>query len=109
MKKLKALAIIGFSILCGIYGFLLGTTQAPIETKAYEVREVIPEGYVKIEDCIPLEDIAYWFIDSNDYICFELKDVGNQLDNPKNKSYKEIVNNLEDITDEIHNNYVDMR
>lgn len=57
-------------------------------------------GYIKLEDCIPLEDIACYFIDGYDYPCFELKDVGNQLDNPYNKSYAEIMDSLENVTEE---------
>ena len=46
---------------------------------------------ITISDCIPLEDIAGYYIDSYGFTHFELKDIGNQLDNPSNKSYTEIL------------------
>lgn len=60
--------------------YRLGTTQAKVETKeTIKTVEVIPEGYISINDCIPLEDIACWYVDNYDYPCFSLKDVGYQL------------------------------
>lgn len=58
---------------------------------------------------IPIEDIAYYYIDEYDYPCFALKDVNFQLDNPLNMSYTDIMDNLEDKTEEYKNNYIDMR
>lgn len=77
MKKLKILVIAGFSILCGIYGFFLGTTQVPIETKAYEVREVIPEGYIKFEDII--DEIHDNYVDMRRVVDFEVSEDSLQL------------------------------
>ena len=71
--------------------------------------EVVPDAYIKLDDCIPLEDIAYCFIDNSDYICFELKDIGYQLDDISNRSYTDIMNDLDDMTEEYINNIVDMR
>lgn len=113
MKRIfKIIGTIGAMtiLLCGAY--LLGTTQAETITKVQtitEIKEVIPGGYIAIDKCIPLEDIACYFIDSYDYPCFELKDVGNQLDNPNNRSYTDIMESLEDVTEEYKNNFVDMR
>jgi hypothetical protein len=92
MKK-KILQLTAVVVLT-VSAFLLGTTtRQPTET-------IIPEEYIKLEECIPLEDVACYFIDSYDYPCFELKDVGNQLDNPNNRSYKDIMSTLDDVTEE---------
>ena len=53
------------------------------------------QGYIKLEDCIPLEDISCYFIGKYDYPCFELKDYGYQLDDPMNRSYEDIMSELE--------------
>lgn len=105
-KAIKTIGIIGVMtiLLCGAY--ISGTTQAKTITVE---KEVIPDGYISLDECIPLEDIACYFIDGYDYPCFELKDVGNQLDNPNNRSYVDIMEGLEDETEEYKNNFVDMR
>lgn len=106
MKK-KILTITLFAVVA-VSSFAAGTTQT--KTKEVEkVVEVIPNGYIKLEECIPLEDVACYFINGYDYPCFELKDVGNQLDNPDNRSYEDIMKELEDVTEEYNNNFVDMR
>ena len=80
--KLKTI-LSAILIIASIVGaFLLGKTQ-------------IPKNYIPLEECIPLEDIACYFIDEYDYPCFELKDVGNQLDNPNNVSYEKIMKKIE--------------
>ena len=88
MKKIVKLFVIG-SMIIGSYFF--GTTQAKTEIIQY-----IPDGYIALDQCIPLEDIACCFIGQYDYPCFELKDVGNQLDDPNNRSYIVIMESLED-------------
>lgn len=113
VKIIGTIATMGIMIVCAYW---LGTTQAETVTKIHtrtvtdvkeveKVVEVVPDGYIALEDCIPLEDIACYFIDGYDYPCFELKDVGNQLDNPDNKSYTEIMEGLEDVTDEYSGKY----
>lgn len=72
-----------------VTAFLVGRTIQPTENK-----EEIPSGYIKLEECIPLEDISSCFINEYDYPCFELKDYGNQLDNPSNISYKDIIKSI---------------
>ena len=90
MKK-KVVQITTVAILIAA-AFIIGKeTKQPTET--------IPEGYIKLDDCIPLEDVACYFI-LEDYPCFELKDFGNQLDEPSNRSYKDIMNTLDDVTEE---------
>lgn len=111
-RTIKTIGIIGAMtiLLCGAY--LLGTTQAETVTVEKEVEkrvEVVPDGYIPLDECIPLEDIACYFINGYGYPCFELKDVKNQLDNPNNRSYAEIMEGLEDETEDFRNNFVDMR
>lgn len=111
-RSFKTIGIIGAMaiLLCGAY--LLGNTQAETITEVKEVEkvvEVIPDNYVPLDECIPLEDVACYFIDGYDYPCFELKDIGNQLDNPNNRSYADIMESLEDVTEEYKNNFVNMR
>ncbi len=95
MKKsistIGIIATMGIMLICA---YLLGTTQAETITEVEtvtEIKEVIPEGYIPLSECIPLTDIACYFIDGYDYPCFELKDVGNQLDDDNNRSYRDIV------------------
>ena len=85
-----------------IGSYWLGTTQAKTITdiqtvteikEVEKVVEVVPDRYIKLNDCIPLEDIAGYFIDDG-YICFSLKDVGYQLDNINNRSYTDIMDSL---------------
>lgn len=111
-KAIKTIGIIGVMtiLLCGAY--ISGTTQAKtitVEKEVIKTVEVIPDGYISLDECIPIEDIACYFIDGYDYPCFELKDVGNQLDTPSNRSYADIMGSLEDVTEEYENNFVDMR
>lgn len=88
MKKIVKLFVIGIMI---IGSYFLGTTQGKTEIITY-----IPDDYIALDQCIPLEDIACGFIGQYDYPCFELKDVGNQLDDPNNRSYIDIMESLED-------------
>lgn len=113
MKRIfKAIGTIGAMTILLYGAYLLGTTQAETITEIKEVEkvvEVIPDNYIPLDECIPLSDIACYFIDGYDYPCFELKDIGNQLDNPNNRSYADITESLEDVTEEYQNNFVDMR
>ena len=117
-KSIKTIGTIATMGVIAIGSYFIGTTQAETitevqtvtETKEVEkVVEVVPDGYIKLDECIPLEDIAYCFIDNDDYICFELKDIGYQLDDSSNRSYADIRDSLEDMTEEFYSNYVDMR
>lgn len=115
IKTIGIFVVMGFMMTCS---YFLGTTQAEIITEVKTVTEIkeiekvveiIPDGYIALEECIPLEDIACYFIDSYDYPCFELKDVCYQLDNDENRSYADIMNSLTDETEDFINNFVDMR
>lgn len=107
--KIGKIVSMGIMLVCA---YLLGTTRAEtvIETqKVIETVEVIPDGYIALNECIPLADIACYFIDGYDYPCFELKDVWNQLDDDNNRSYADIMEHLPDETEDFRNNFVDMR
>lgn len=85
------------SMACiAVVAYQLGTRQADTVTVT-EVKtvEVIPDDYISLDECIPLEDVAGYFIDEYDYPCFELKDVGYQLDDSENASYAEIMETLD--------------
>lgn len=88
MKKILKIVLVGVMI---IGSYFLRTTQGKTEIITY-----IPDGHIALDQCIPLEDIACCFIGQYDYPCFELKDVGNQLDDPDNRSYVDIMESLED-------------
>lgn len=111
-KTFKAIGIIATMGTMLVSAYLLGTTQAETITEVQtvtEIKEVIPDGYIPLDECIPLEDVACYFIDEYDYPCFELKDVGNQLDDDCNRSYADIMEGLTDETTDFRNNFIDMR
>ena len=59
------------------------------------------EGYIKLEECVPLEDIACWYIDGYNYPSFSLKDVSHQQDDFNNANYiEEICVKVEDANEE---------
>ena len=58
------------------------------------------EGYIKHEECIPLEDVACWYNDGYDYPTFSLKDITHQLDDFDNANYEEICAKVEDANAE---------
>lgn len=73
-KTILKIATMATMLVCA---YLLGTThtETVIETqKVIETVEVIPDGYIGLNEAIPLEDVACWFMDGYDYPCFELKD-----------------------------------
>lgn len=90
-KRIITLVIIITTALCS---YALGTHNGR-------------EGYVKLEECIPLEDVACWYMDGYGYPCFELKDVTHQLDDFDNANYSEITSKLEDITEDYINRFLD--
>lgn len=107
-KSIKTIGTIATMAFIAIGSFYLGTTkvetitdiQTVTEIKEVEkVVEIVPDGYIKLEECIPLEDIAGYFIDAYDYPCFSLTDVGYQLDDINNRSYTDIMNDLPYISE----------
>lgn len=101
MKKMLCIVpIVIFINTVAVVAFLLDTTQA---------KEVIPTGYIPLSECIPLEDIACWFMDDDDYSCLELKDVATQYNSDNTRSYAEIFSELPNETADFQENFVDMR
>lgn len=97
IEKIGIIAVMGI-MLIGAY--LLGTTQAKTITETKTItKEVIPDGYIAIENCIPLEDIAGWYYDKYDYLAFSLKDTTRQLNNFQGKSYDDIIADLPHLED----------
>lgn len=96
MKKIvKTIGIITVAVILLTGAYLLGTTQSKTEIKEVEkVVEVVPDDYISLDKCIPLEDVACCYTNNNGYLSFALKDIGNQLDNANNRSYIDIVKNL---------------
>lgn len=79
-------------MICMFLGFCMGLANPRVETVEVErVIEVVPDGYVPLNKCIPLEDINGYFYNEDDYLCFELADVGNQLDKYENWTYQNII------------------
>ena len=67
----------------------------------------VPKGYVRLEECIPLEDISCKFT-NGDYLCVGLGDITRQLDNPDSYTYEDILYGIEDITEELKEDIIDM-
>lgn len=91
-KSIKTIGIIAIMVTMSVCSYMVGTTQAKTET-------VIPQNYISLDNCIPLDDVCGWYYDKYDYICFELGDIGKQLDNPNGKSYNDIISDLPHLTD----------
>lgn len=97
IEKIGIIAVMGI-MLIGAY--LLGTTQTKTVIKTETItKEVIPDGYIAIENCIPLEDIAGWYYDKYDYLTFSLKDTTRQLNSFHGKSYDDIIADLPHLED----------
>ena len=58
------------------------------------------KGYIKLENCIPLEDVACWYVDKYDYLSFSLKDITHQLDSYNNANYETICEKLTNASEE---------
>lgn len=67
-----------------------------------------PDAYIPLNLCIPLEDIACYYINDSGYICLELKDIQYQMDDTHNNAYMDILEGLEDVTRSFNDRYVDM-
>lgn len=103
IEKIGIIAVMGIISVCS---YMAGTTQAKTETVTKTITktvtkevEVIPDSYISLDKCIPLNDVCGWYYDKYDYICFELGDIGKQLDNPNGKSYNDIISDLPHLTD----------
>lgn len=111
-KTIKAIGTVATMVIIVAGSYLLGTSQAKTVTEVRTVEkavEVVPDGYMQLNKCVPLEDITCYYVNEDGYTFIGLKDVGNQLDTVSNASYTDVLCGIEDITDEYINNYVDMR
>lgn len=111
-KKIKTIGTAATMVIIAAGSYLLGTSQAKTVTEVRTVGkavEVVPDGYMQLNKCVPLEDIACYYVNEDGYTFIGLKDAGNQLDTVSNASYTDVLCGIEDITDEYINNYVDMR
>ena len=110
-KTIKTIGTVATMVIIAAGSYLLGTSQAKTITKVRTVEkavEVVPDGYMPLNKCIPLEDIACYYVNEDGYTFIGLKDVGNQLDDKDNASYVDVLSNVNDITDEYNNHMVDM-
>lgn len=109
IETIRIIITMGIMLVCAYW---LGTTRAETITEVQtvtETREVIPDGYIPLDECIPLEDTACYFVNGYDYPCFKLGDITHQLDDNKNRSYADIIENLADETEDFKENFIDMR
>ena len=97
IEKIGIIAVMGI-MLIGAYLLRTTETKTIIKTNT-TTKEVIPDGYIAIENCIPLEDIAGWYYDKYDYLAFSLKDTTRQLNSFQGKSYDDIIADLPHLED----------
>ena len=67
-KSIKNIATATVIVIMLIGAYYLGTTQAKTETV-----ETVPQGYISLDKCIPLDDVAYYYINSYGYPCFDIQ------------------------------------
>jgi hypothetical protein len=95
-KSIEKIGTIATIVIMSVCSYIAGTTQVKTETVTKTITkevEVIPDNYIS------LDDVCGWYYDKYDYICFELGDIGKQLDNPNGKSYNDIISDLPHLTD----------
>lgn len=95
-KSIKTIGTIATIVIMSVCSYIAGTTQVKTETVTKTITkevEVIHDNYIS------LDDVCGWYYDKYDYICFELGDIGKQLDNPNGKSYNDIIADLPHLTD----------
>ena len=97
MKK-KSIYIIITVLLC-IVAYIAGTKYTKSE---------IASNYIPLNQCIPLEDIASYYINDSGFLCVELKDIQYQLDDICNDAYMDVLEGLEDVTMDYSDKYLDM-
>lgn len=102
MKKKLFYIIITITLCFMAYFSGIRHTEAMAET--------IPEAdaYIPLNQCIPLEDIACYYINDSGYIFLELKDIRYQMDDTHNDAYMDVLEGLEDVTMAFSERYVDM-
>lgn len=111
-KSLKTIGTIAMIGIIPVFAYWSGTTQAKAPTEVQtitETREAVPDGYIPLNECIPLQDVACCFINDYGYPCFEIGDITHQLDDNNNRSYADIMDSLPDETADVGNHFVNMR
>lgn len=103
MKKIGIVLIVVGCFMSGL-GLGMRVTEKSVEPKVVTqketiVKEVIPDGYIKLDEVIPLNDVNGWFMDKDDYLCFEIGDIGYQLEDTSNLSYDDICQKLPHLTE----------
>lgn len=76
-KSIKTIGTIATIVIMSVCSYIAGTTQAKTGTVTKTITkevEVIPDNYISLDKCIPLDDVCGWYYDKYDYICFELGD-----------------------------------
>lgn len=68
----------------------------------------ISGSYIPLDECIPLEDVACYYINDSGFLCVELKDIRYQMDDLNNNAYIDVLEGLEDVTELYNDRYVDM-
>ena len=80
--------------------FFVGKCQCKTVTEiktvtVTETKEVIPDNYIPLEKAIPLEDVAYQWVDCEyGYICLMLKDTTRQMDDLNGAEYSEVLSDI---------------
>ena len=97
MKRNTLYIIITVS-LC-IVAYIAGTKYTESATLSKDV---------PLNQCIPLEDVAGYYINDSGFLCVELKDIRYQMDDINNDAYIDILEGLEDITMDYSDRYLDM-
>lgn len=68
----------------------------------------ISGSYIPLDECIPLEDVACYYINESDFLCVELKDIWYQMDDLNNNAYIDVLGGMEDVTELYNDRYIDM-
>lgn len=68
----------------------------------------ISGSYIPLDECIPLEDVACYYINDSGFLCVELKDIRYQMDDLNNNAYIDVLGGMEDVTELYNDRYVDM-
>lgn len=67
-KSNKTVGIIATMVIMSVCSYIAGTTQAKTKTVTKTVTnevEVIPQNYISLDKCIPLDDVCGWYYDNN--------------------------------------------
>ena len=102
MKKKLFYIIIAITLCFMAYFSGIRHTKAMTET----IQE--RDAYILLNQCIPFEDIACYYINDSGYLCLELKDIRYQMDDTNNNAYMNVLEGLENVTTAFHDRYIDV-